>query len=55
MQKKFNHSVNDYLVNHTVESIIENGKLLWNSKIGKIPNNIRKRSINDIKGTTVII
>ena len=55
MQRKYPHIVKEYLKKHTVTGIVTETDALWCTADGKIPNELKHRTIKDIKGTTVVV
>lgn len=55
MQRKYTHTVNEYLKKHRVKAIVSETDALWEEGDGKIPSEFRKRTIKDVRGTTVIV
>lgn len=55
MRRKYPHTVAEYLKRHRVTGIVTETDALWCIEDGKIPSEIRKRTIKDVKGTTIIV
>lgn len=55
MQRKYPHTINEFLKKHRVTGIVTETEALWCIDDGKIPNELRKRTIRDVKGTTVVV
>lgn len=55
MQRKYPHTVKEYLKKHTVTGIVTETDALWCTADGKIPNELKHRIIRDVKGTTVVV
>ena len=55
MQRKYPHTVKEYLKRHKITSIVTETDSLWDVEDGKIPNNLKQRTIKDVKGTTVVV
>lgn len=55
MQRKYPHTIKEYLKRHTVTGIVTETDVLWCTNNGKIPNVLKHRTIRDVKGTTVVV
>ena len=55
MQRKYPHTVKEYLKKHTITGIVTETDALWCTADGKISNELKHRTIIDIKGTTVVV
>ena len=55
MQRKYPHTVKEYLKRHKVTGIVTETDALWDVQDGKIPNNLKQRTIKDVKGTIVVV
>ncbi len=55
MQRKYPHTINEYLRKHRVTGIVTETDALWCSADGKIPSELRKRTIKRVNGTTVVV
>lgn len=55
MQRKYPHTVNEYLKKHRVTGIVTETDALWDIADGKIPSEFRNRTIKDVKGTIVVV
>lgn len=55
MQKKYPHTVKEYLKRHKVTGIVTDTDALWDKSDGKIPNALKHRIIKDVRETTVVV
>jgi hypothetical protein len=55
MQRKYPHTVKEYLKRHKITGIVTETDSLWDVEDGKIPNNLKQRTIKDVKDTTVVV
>lgn len=55
MQRKYPHTVNEYLKKHRVTGIVTETDALWCTEDGKIPSELKRRTIKRVNGTTVVV
>ena len=55
MQRKYLHTVGEYLKKHRVTGIVTETDALWCAADGKIPSELRKRTIKTVNETTVVV
>lgn len=55
MQKKYPHTVEEFLKKHRVTGIVTETDALWCTDDGKIPSELRKKTIKAVNGTTVVV
>ena len=55
MQRKYPHTVGEYLKKHRVTGIVTETDTLWCAADGKIPSELRKRTIKTVNETTVVV
>lgn len=55
MKRKYPHTVKEYLKRNKVTGIVTETDALWSTEDGKIPNELKQRTIKDVNETIVIV